>query len=220
MKPNFIQKHLNKPRRGQDSVLSIQTQKFQLGSREYPVTIKRKPFSRSLSLRLKPVPGDIMIYVSAPKALSVSAVLEYVREKSAWLEKHLVGVEQCSTRTNPVPTHAVDPKFLKQAALEYLTERVGYFENIYQLFSTKIETRKFTARWGSCDRQGVLKFNYQLMLLPKPIIDYIVVHEICHLKELNHGPRFWKLVAQEIPDYAKRRKWLRQNQLRIISSLP
>lgn len=170
-------------------------------------------------MRLKPIAGDIMIYVSAPKSLSVNKVLEYVQEKSAWLEKHLVGVEHCSTRTDH-PVSTFDPKFLKQAALEYLTERVAYFENIYQLFCTKIETRKFTARWGSCDRHGVLKFNYQLMLLPKPIIDYIVVHEICHLKELNHGPRFWKLVAQEIPDYAKRRKWLRQNQLRIISSLP
>jgi len=212
MKPNSILKRFNKP--------TIDSHQIQVGDRNYPVTIKRKPFSRSLSLRLKPIPGDIMIYVSAPKSLSVSAVLEYIHEKSAWLEKHIAPL-----RKNPPPIGGgygggLSDKFLKQAALEYLTERVAHYEEIYQLFSTKIETRKFTARWGSCDRQGVLKFNYQLMLLPKPIIDYIVVHEICHLKELNHGPRFWKLVAQEIPDYKNRRQWLKKNQLRIISSLP
>ncbi len=218
MKPNSFLKRFNKP--------TIDSHQIQVGDKNYPVTIKRKPFSRSLSLRLKPIPGDIIICVSAPKSLSVSAVLEYVYEKSAWLEKDITPLQK-----NPPPTTGtagrggeygggISEKFLKQASLEYLTERVAHYENIYQLFSTKVETRKFTARWGSCDRQGVLKFNYQLMLLPKPIIDYIVVHEICHLKELNHGPQFWKLVSQEIPDYAKRRKWLRQNQLRIISSLP
>lgn len=215
MKPNSILKHFNKARKGQNNVLSIQTNQIQVGDRHYPVTIKRKPFSRSLSMRLKPISGDIMIYVSAPKSLSVNAVLEYIHEKSTWLEKHITPLQKNSSIES---SHGLTEKQLKQAALEYLTQRVGYYENIYQLFSSKIMVRRFTARWGSCDRQRVLKFNYQLMLLPKSIIDYIVVHEICHLKELNHSPNFWKLVAQEIPDYAQRRKWLRQNQLRILTS--
>jgi predicted metal-dependent hydrolase len=73
-----------------------------------------------------------------------------------------------------------------------------------------IRIRNQTSLWGSCTRTGNLQFNYKLVYLPKRSVDYIVVHELCHLKEHNHSQRFWKLVEKMIPDYKQIRRSLRQ----------
>jgi len=65
--------------------------------------------------------------------------------------------------------------------------------------------------WGSCSARGVVSLNWRLVAAPKPVFEYVVVHELCHLLEHNHGPRFWELVESLIPDYRERRGWLKQH---------
>lgn len=65
--------------------------------------------------------------------------------------------------------------------------------------------------WGSCSRRGVIALNWRLIATPKPIFEYVVVHELCHLREHNHGSRFWTLVESLMPDYRERRAWLKRN---------
>ncbi len=75
----------------------------------------------------------------------------------------------------------------------------------------RVAIKEQKSRWGSCSRKGNLNFNWRLLLAPLPVLDYVVVHELCHLRELNHSPRFWSLVAQRCPDYASQRRWLREH---------
>lgn len=89
-------------------------------------------------------------------------------------------------------------------------ERVSHFNAHYQVPIKKIAIRNQKSRWGSCSRNGNLNFNYKVALLPPELRDYIIVHEICHLKEFNHGKGFWDLVAQTVPDHREVRKELRK----------
>lgn len=75
----------------------------------------------------------------------------------------------------------------------------------------RVSVKNQKSRWGSCSKLGNLNFNWRLLLAPLPVLDYVVIHELCHLKELNHGPRFWNLVARTCPTYAVHRRWLRQH---------
>jgi predicted metal-dependent hydrolase len=75
----------------------------------------------------------------------------------------------------------------------------------------RVSIKEQKSRWGSCSRAGNLNFNWRLLLAPLPVLDYVVVHELAHLKEANHGPRFWALVAGVCPDHRVHRRWLREH---------
>lgn len=87
--------------------------------------------------------------------------------------------------------------------------RIEALNQVYGYFFGRVSIKSQKSRWGSCSRLGNLNFNWRLLLAPVPVLDYVVVHELCHLKEMNHSARFWKLVARACPDYAAQRRWLR-----------
>jgi len=94
-------------------------------------------------------------------------------------------------------------------ARQLVMERLEHFQKFYAVVWRRISIRNQKTRWGSCSRTGSLSFNYRLLLLPLHLRDYIIVHEICHLLELNHSRRFWALVAKTFPDYFKLRRELK-----------
>lgn len=98
----------------------------------------------------------------------------------------------------------------KKAARALVMERIEYFNRIFGFGFGRVAIRNQKTRWGSCSRKGNLNFNVKMLLLPQYLIDYIVVHELCHLKHLNHSKQFWELVAKVIPDYAARKNELRK----------
>ena len=83
----------------------------------------------------------------------------------------------------------------------------------------RITIRNQVSRWGSCSSVGNLNFNCLLMLAPPEVRDYVVVHELCHRKEMNHSPAFWAEVEKMIPDYKAHKKWLKDNGTALISRL-
>lgn len=99
----------------------------------------------------------------------------------------------------------------RQAAKEYIPRRADYFAQRIGVSYERIRIAEQKTRWGSCSSRGTLSFNWKLMLAPPKVLDYVVVHELCHLIEMNHSPRFWKLVEEIIPDYKEYRKWLKEN---------
>jgi predicted metal-dependent hydrolase len=82
----------------------------------------------------------------------------------------------------------------------------------------RIALKEMRARWGSCSVKGNLNFNWKLILMPEPVIDYVVIHELTHLKEMNHGKKFWALVEKECPDWRERRSWLTKNGREYVAA--
>ena len=101
--------------------------------------------------------------------------------------------------------------FYREKAEEAIRDRLDFFKDHYHFKFHKVTFRNQKSRWGSCSHKGNLNFNWRLIMAPIEVIDYVVVHEMCHLKEMNHSSRFWKLVEETQPDYKKTRKWLKEN---------
>jgi hypothetical protein len=102
----------------------------------------------------------------------------------------------------------------KESARELVHRKLAEHNAHYALTFGKVTIRNQRTRWGSCSKNGNLNFHYRIALLPEHLADYIIVHELCHLAEFNHSPKFWDLVAQTIPNHKARRKALTQHALR------
>lgn len=89
----------------------------------------------------------------------------------------------------------------KEAARVITHDRLVHFNQYYQLEYKRVAIRNTRSRWGSCSSKKNLNFNYRILFLSSELRDYLIVHELCHLKEMNHGPQFWSLVAEQVPDY-------------------
>ncbi len=104
-------------------------------------------------------------------------------------------------RASSVTKHYLEHK---EAARSLTLARLEYFNQHYDLTWNRVAIRNQRRCWGSCTSLKNLNFSYKILFLPPALQDYIFVHELCHLKELNHGPNFWALVAEVIPDYRER----------------
>ena len=107
--------------------------------------------------------------------------------------------------------------FYRQKAKEYLSERVKFFIEILDIKFNKIRIKNTKTRWGSCSSQKNLNFSWKIMLAPPKVIDYLVIHEICHLKEMNHSKEFWSLVELLDPNFEEHKKWLKRHNYLLKS---
>ncbi len=110
--------------------------------------------------------------------------------------------------------------WLQQQAEAFLPQRLKYWSERLQLFPVSLKIRSYRSRWGSCDQQRRITLNNRLMMAPQAIIDYVIIHELCHLLELNHSPAFWAQVERHCPDYVDKRRWLRSQgaELQLIEA--
>ncbi|MHB8074821.1 M48 family metallopeptidase [Desulfosporosinus fructosivorans] len=106
-------------------------------------------------------------------------------------------------------------KWYIREARELILERLEFFSGIIGVKVNNVRLKNQKTRWGSCSQKGNLNFNWKLVMAPIEIVDYVVVHELCHLKQMNHSPRFWLLVENQIRDYKKMRKWLKENGAKL-----
>ena len=115
------------------------------------------------------------------------------------------------TRSAQPRAASVFETWYKKQARAVVTERVEFFAHRHSFKVKKIRISSARTRWGSCSTKGTLSFTWRLVMAPLDIIDYVVAHELCHLKELNHSKAFWSQVEAILPDYIVRRKWLKDN---------
>lgn len=150
--------------------------------------------------------------VTKPARLGVNLVEKYIAQKANWILAKLEFFKQFKINDISRNNHA---SYLnnKAQALQFARERVNHFNKIYELKCNKISVRNQKTRWGSCSKKKNLNFNYKILLLPKDIADYIIVHELCHLKEFNHSQKFWDLVSKAIPNYSEIRRELKNKGL-------
>ncbi|MCR5459205.1 MAG: M48 family metallopeptidase [Acetatifactor sp.] len=171
---------------------------------------------RTLSLQVK---HDGRIIVRAPRNASLKDIEAFVRKNSAWLRKHLALVEKemAAEAASPVQPLSMDEiRSLADEALRVIPERTAHFAPLVGVQYGRITIRNQKTRWGSCSSKGNLNFNCLLMLAPPKVLDYVIVHELCHRKEMNHSPRFWAEVAKIIPDYKIYEKWLKTEGTRLM----
>ena len=97
----------------------------------------------------------------------------------------------------------------RQSAHDHLSARAAHFAALLHVEPPIIAVKDMRSRWGSCSAKGRISLHWALVTFPEEIADYVVVHELAHLKELNHGAVFWRIVGQVLPDYREQRTWLR-----------
>lgn len=166
---------------------------------------------KTLAIQVNP---DLTVTVRAPKRASAKEIQRVLAEKEDWIEKHLEKFRQQKELLEKEEVeHLTNAEIKKLAdqALSYIPERVAYFAKLVGVSYGRITIRNQKTRWGSCSSKGNLNFNCLLMLTSPEIIDYVVVHELCHRKQMNHSAAFWKEVEKILPDYKSRVKWLRTN---------
>ncbi|MBL4822764.1 MAG: M48 family metallopeptidase [Colwellia sp.] len=110
--------------------------------------------------------------------------------------------------------------YFKQQAQQIIPLKVATYAQLTSLTPTSIKIRQYRARWGSCNNRGELSFNYLLMMLPIEVINYVVIHELCHLEYLNHSKEFWQLVAKYFPLHTQAKQWMKINQSALQWRLP
>ncbi len=163
---------------------------------------------------------DGRIVVRAPRRMRDRDIDRFVSEKEEWIERSLEKIRQARERAESCEKlTAKEIEELADKALLHIPERVKYFAPIVGVEYGRITVRNQKTRWGSCSGKGNLNFNCLLMLTPKDVIDYVVVHELCHLREMNHSPLFWAEVERILPDYKQSRLWLKRNGGAIIARM-
>ena len=161
---------------------------------------------------------DLTVVVRAPVQMRDLDIERFLREKESWIAKHLAQVERQRAAALP-PFTAEELLALAEQASEVIPQRAAYFASLVGVRYGRITIRRQVSRWGSCSSKGNLNFNCLLMLCPPEVLDYVVVHELCHRKEMNHSPQFWAEVAKVIPDYKIRRTWLKEYGSSLIERI-
>ena len=163
---------------------------------------------RTLSMQIK----GVELIVRAPMRASKKRIDAFVLENSAWIERNLKKAEAQQIRAERQGALGEEElRALAQRAREYLPERVSYYAPLIGVTPGRITVRSQRTKWGSCSAKGNLSFNCILMLTPPEVIDSVVVHELCHLKEMNHSDRFYREVYRAFPEYDKWNGWLKRN---------
>lgn len=169
-------------------------------------------------IEIKP---DGRVLVRVPNRMSQSQIDEMLAKKHDWILKHLSEIEKTSlSKESEEKLSEQDIKRLKRKAVQYLPERCRLYSSILGVSYKRISIRCQRTRWGSCSAKGNLNFNILLMLTPLEVIDYVVIHELCHRKQMNHSKAFWGLVESVMPDYKVHRQWLKENGNRLMDMLP
>ena len=111
---------------------------------------------------------------------------------------------------------ALAKHWLRNQALAHFHRRIEHFRTHITLDTVSIRLSNARSRWGSCHASGRISLNWRLIHMPQHLIDYVVVHELAHLREMNHSPRFWAVVGSVIPDYTARRREMRRESHRYL----
>lgn len=155
------------------------------------------------------------VKLRAPGGVSDRTVQRFAEEKKKWMiEKYLMmEARREEAAGQGVPDYVEHPELersYRQLAGRRIEERAAYFASKMGVSYGRISIRAAKTRWGSCSCAGNLNFHWKLILMPPEVLDYVVVHELAHRKEMNHSQAFWTEVEKVLPDYRERRKWLKQ----------
>jgi predicted metal-dependent hydrolase len=171
----------------------------------WPITFVRRRRARRYILRVDP---EGSVRVTIPRGGSA-------REAQDFVARHRVWIDRQRTAVRPPSISSVERRLLRQRAAAELPARLLSLAEQFGLTVTRITIRNQRTRWGSCGRNGHITLNWRLVTMPDWVADYVLVHELMHLRKLDHSPAYWKLVAAAYPRYRDARQWLRANAERL-----
>ncbi|MEK7613670.1 MAG: SprT family zinc-dependent metalloprotease [Patescibacteria group bacterium] len=178
-----------------------------LANRKVDYTLRKSKRARRMRLA---VYCDGTIVVTTPFDLQESTAERFIKEKSQWLFSKIAFFKQFKGQAIARYSESDYIKY-KDGAQALAVARVKHFNKIYKADYNQINIKNQKTRWGSCSKKGNLNFNYKIALLPQRLSDYIIAHEMSHLKEFNHSRKFWKWVEKGIPDYLQIRSELKRS---------
>ena len=176
---------------------------------------------KTIALEIRP---DLSVLVRAPYRLSDWQIRRFLEDKTDWIYTHLHQMEQqqkeAAARPKREPLSREELQALGEEALRIIPARVAYYAPVVGVTYGRVAIRNQHTRWGSCSAKGNLNFNCLLLKAPPDVLDYIVVHELCHRLEMNHSPRFWAQVERVLPDYKTAKQWLRDHGSELMEQNP
>lgn len=169
---------------------------------------------KTIAVEIKP---DGRIIVRAPMRASQKRIESFLEDHKEWIIKHLIKMRDELTEESEADKLSVaDIKKLANEAMKIIPKRVAYYAPLVGVNYGRITIRNQKTRWGSCSSKGNLNFNCLLMLTPPEVLDSVVVHELCHIKYMNHSKNFYDEVLRVFPEYKKWNKWLKDNGNKIM----
>ncbi len=160
---------------------------------------------KTIAIQIK---EDGRVVVRTPYSMSRVKAEQFIEERRDWILKNQKALKEKQDQKMVITQEM--RKAGVEKAMEIFPKRVEYYARLMGISYGRITIREQKTRWGSCSGRGNLNFNWKLTLMPPEILDYVVVHELAHRKEMNHSRDFWKIVEQVLPDYQKRRKRLKE----------
>jgi predicted metal-dependent hydrolase len=177
--------------------MELKKRELNIGKEKIFYSVKRKRGIKNIWLSIDRK-GELTAV--SPFLCRTKFIENLIKNKSAWIFKK---ISQNKKRGVSLLQRGNKRRYLenKEKALVIATEKLKYFNKFYRFRYKKVSIRNQHSRWGSCSSKKNLNFNWRIVYLPQEYLDYLIVHELCHLKELNHSARFWNLVAKQIPNY-------------------
>lgn len=176
-----------------------------LDDRDVAYEIKRFARQRRINIHVR---GGALL-VTAPPRVTERGIEQAIERNKQWILTHTKEKKLLKNVTIEPST----VRYAKKALHQYVSEALMRYNSYYGFTYGRISIRSQKSRWGSCSSSGNISFNIELWCLAPDIRDYVIVHELCHIRELNHSTAFWDLVGQTIPDYKERRRTLKQYAL-------
>ena len=161
------------------------------------------------------------VILRAPLRATDAQIQDCLQKNRAWIQKHLTKAQAQQEALSAVQKLTMDEILrLADRALETIPARVRHFAPRVGVTYGRITIRNQRSKWGSCSGKGNLNFNCLLMLAPPQVLDSVVVHELCHRKEMNHSARFYAEVLRVMPDYRTWDRWLKENGGALMARMP
>ena len=178
----------------------IMQKKITLRNEKIEYTLRKHRQAKRLKLAIY---CDGNFVVTVPWRMSIWNVDQFIREHADWVLEKMKSMKKLGKNNLFARNDRAEYLELKERARALVYNRLEKFNKFYDFNYKGVAIRNQKTRWGSCSSKGNLNFNYKIVLLPPRHADYIIVHELCHIKEFNHSKRFWNLVAKTIPEYEK-----------------
>ena len=171
---------------------------------------------KSMAIEIK---GNNLM-IRAPLQATNDQINSFMLQHKAWIEKHIAEAQKKADAAAEVEKLSMEEiRALADRALQVIPERVKYYAPLVGVAYGRITIRNQRSRWGSCSSKGNLNFNCLLMLAPPEVLDSVVVHELCHRKEMNHSDQFYAEVLRVYPDYRKWDKWLKDHGNELMAKM-